>query len=333
MRASRIITVTVNPAIDLATAAESIHATRKIRTSDEQYFPGGGGLNVARVVQELGGSATALMLAGGITGRFLGELLDEAGVCWHAIPVNGRTRISLNIFERSTGLEYRFVPDGPVVGEEEWRALLSLVERASGAWLVASGSLGPGIPQDFYTQLAHIAQARGQNFALDTSGPALAAGLGRELTLLKPSLGEFESLCRRELGDPVRLEVEALDFVRSGAARMLAVTLGAEGAILATPEGVLRLGAPRIAVRSAVGAGDAFLAGMILALAGGLAPAAALAWGVAAGCSAVSGAGTAQVRRAEVEALAGSLAKEVRLVATPAGPAFVQRDSLKGGSA
>src|SRR5208337_3241715 len=138
---SRIITLTLNPAVDLACEADAIITIRKVRTTTEQFDPGGGGINVARVVRELGGEALAVLLTGGGTGRFLQELLDEARVECLSIPVGGRTRVSVTVHERSTGLEYRFVPEGPPISAAEWDAVLDALGRIEGGWVVASGSL------------------------------------------------------------------------------------------------------------------------------------------------------------------------------------------------
>ncbi len=298
----RIVTLTLNPAIDLASAAPSVRPVHKIRTSGEHVDPGGGGINVARVVHALGGDALAVLVQGGATGRFLTELLDEAGVPYRAVPIAGRTRVSFTVRAEDSGAEYRFVPAGPQVGEAEWRAALAAVDAAECGFVVASGSLPPGVPADAYALAARAAAARGRRFVLDTSGPALRATLGAGVDLLKPSLGELESLAGRSLSDPAAQAAEARALVAAGAARMVAVSLGAAGALLATEAGVLRRPALAGPVRSAVGAGDAFLAAMVLALARGAAPAEALDWGLAAGAAAVAGVGTARLHRADVAA-------------------------------
>lgn len=298
----RIVTLTLNPAIDLASTAPAVRPTHKIRTAGEEVDPGGGGINVARVVHALGGDALAVLAAGGATGRFLTELLEEAGVQYRVVPIAGRTRVSFTVRETVTGQEYRFVPEGPRLTEAEWRAALSALTEAEGGFVVASGSLPPGVPTDAYAEAARLAAARGRRFVLDTSGPALRAALGVGIELVKPSLHELETLVGHPLPDPAAQEAEALALVRAGAARMVAVSLGAEGAILATDAGVLRRPALPGPVQSAVGAGDAFLAAMVLALARGAAPEAALNWGIAAGAAAVAGIGTARLRREDVEA-------------------------------
>jgi 6-phosphofructokinase 2 len=301
---SRLTTLTLNPTIDMASEANAVHAIRKVRTFNERQDPGGGGVNVSRVVRELGGETLAIILAGGVTGRFLEELLDSAGVSRRSIPIAGRTRISQTVLDRGSGQEYRFVPEGPAVTEAEWGAALKTIEEIEGGWLVASGSLPTGVPRDFYARAAVIAKARGLHLVVDTSGDALRLTLEQGgIDLVKPSRGEFESLVGRPLREDAQLEQAAVELVRSGRVACVAVTLGGDGAVLATADGALRLPALDVPVRGAVGAGDSFLAAMTLALSLGAEAADAFAWGVAAGAAAVSNAGTAHPSRAEVEAL------------------------------
>jgi 6-phosphofructokinase 2 len=299
-----ITTLTLNPTIDLASEADAVHPIRKVRTFNERQDPGGGGVNVSRVVRELGGETLAMIMAGGVTGRFLEELLDEAGVPRRTIPITGRTRISQTVLDRTKQTEYRFVPEGPAVTEAEWSAALAAIEEVEGGWLVASGSLPSDAPQDFYARAAAIAAQRGTRFVLDTSGEALRLALEKGgVDLVKPSLGEFEALVGCELRAPALLEQAAVELVRSGRVHRIAVTLGRDGALLATADGTLRLPALDVVVRGSVGAGDSFLAAMTLELARGRSAEDAFAWGMAAGAAAVSNAGTAHPRRAEVEAL------------------------------
>lgn len=305
----RIVTLTLNPAVDMAATAPAVRPTHKIRTFDEHVDPGGGGVNVARVMHALDGDVLALVLTGGITGHFLEELLDYAGVPRRSLPIAGRTRVSTTVHDQTTGLEYRFVPQGPTITEPEWTAALTMLDDVEADWVVASGSLPPGVPEDFYARVARRCAARGQRFVLDSSGLPLKAALGRGVMLIKPSLNELEHLVGCELRDAVSQDARALALVRDGAAEMVAVSLGAEGALLATAQGVCRRAALAGVVRSTVGAGDAFLAAMTLALARGEAPDQALAWGIAAAGVAVSGVGTARLTRAAVEALVPAAAR------------------------
>ena len=300
---ARIVTVTINPAVDIACSAASIQPTHKIRTFDERLDPGGGGINVARVIHALGGDALALIMTGDVTGRLVEELLSNANIPWRAVPIDGRTRISLNVHDQESGLEYRFVPKGPHLAPDEMRAVLDVLRGIAAEWIVASGSLPPGVPSDFYAEVATIARQRGQKFVLDTSGAALSAAVGHGLELLKLSLTELEFMIGRKAPDAATQEQEVAALARSGAARRIAVSLGREGAILGNGESVLRLPAPAVQARSSVGAGDAFLAGLVLGLARGLADREALALGVAAGSAAVVTYGTAQVQGANVDVL------------------------------
>ncbi|MGX9963481.1 1-phosphofructokinase family hexose kinase [Roseomonas sp. F4] len=299
-----IVTLTANPSIDLASDAESVRPVRKIRTRNERYDPGGGGVNVARVVRELGGEVLAVLLAGGVTGRFLEELVEEAGLPHRSVQIAGRTRIAQIVQDLSSGLEYRFIPEGPEVSGAETQATLDALAAAEGGWLVLSGSLPRGMPVDFFAQAAAQARQRGQRVVVDSSGPALRAALeAGGLELVKPSLGEFESLLGHKLPHAADQERAALEMARSGAARLVAVTLGHRGAVLACAERVWRLPAPDVPVRGASGAGDSFVAAMTLALARGLAAEEAFAWGSAAGGATVAQPGTAHAQRAEVESL------------------------------
>ncbi|HTZ69750.1 MAG TPA: 1-phosphofructokinase family hexose kinase [Acetobacteraceae bacterium] len=300
---NRIVTLTLNPAVDLACTAAAVVPTHKIRTEDERYDPGGGGINVARVLHVLGGETTALIMTGGVTGRLVEQLLDEEGVRWRALPIAGRSRISVTVHDRGSGLEYRFVPPGPTIAAGEWQAALDVLRTVEADWIVASGSLPRGVPVDFYAQSAAIAAARGQHFALDTSGASLRAGVGAGVELLKLSLGELESLVGHAAPDMASRDADITSLLRAGAARMIAVSLGAEGAILATANGIIGLPAPRVAAQSAVGAGDSFLAGLVLGLARGLPNREALALGIASGAAAVAHYGTAQVTRTMVDGL------------------------------
>ena len=302
--AGTILTLTLNPTIDVAAEAERVQPVRKVRTRGETFDPGGGGVNVARVLRELGGETLAVILAGGVSGRFLEELLDEGGVPRRSVPIAGRTRISHTVRDLSTGQEYRFVPEGPAIAAAEWQAALEVLEEERADWIVASGSLPRGVPADFYARAARIAARRGRRFVLDTSGPALPAALGHGVALVKPSRGEFEALVGRPLPTPEAQAEAAAALVRSGAAGLVAVTLGHEGALLAGPDGLLlRLPALEVPAVGAVGAGDSFLAAMVLALARGEGPREAFAWGLAAGAAAVMRPGTAHPRREDVEAL------------------------------
>lgn len=299
-----IVTLSLNPSIDGASETEVVRPVRKMRTSNERYDPGGGGINVARVIKELGGPSMAIYLSGGATGSVLDQLIADHRLDARRIRVAGHTRISHAVFERSTGQEFRFVPEGPEVADAEWRSCLELLEQTDCDYLVASGSLPRGIPTDFYVRACESARRKNAKFILDTSGSALKQALAAGgVHLVKPSLGEFEELVGKKLPDQAAREDAALSFVRQTGVEMMAVTLGRDGAILVDGERVYRQEPLKVPVRSAVGAGDSFVAAMTLGLAQGMSRCRAFMFGAAAGTAAVLTPGTELSKRIDVERL------------------------------
>lgn len=299
-----IATLTLNPTIDVAYEVDRIVPTHKIRTTHEYYNPGGGGINVARVFVRLGGNARVIYMSGGATGAALDGLIDLHQLVRTRVPIAGPTRIALDALEHESGKEYRFTPAGPMVSEAEWTACLDVIDRTPCDWLVASGSLPPGMPADFYATLARRLAARGIPLVLDTSGEALRAGLaGGRIALAKPSRGELEALVGHKLESVGAVAGAAMSIVQAGQARIVATTLGHEGAVLSHEGGSVYAQALPIEAQSAVGAGDSFVAGMVYALATGMAVEEAFRHGVAAGSAAVLRAGTDLARPADIARL------------------------------
>jgi 6-phosphofructokinase 2 len=273
-----------------------------VRTTNERFDPGGGGINVARVVNELGGESFAVFLAGGRPGDVLDDLVGRAGVMSHRIHIDQPTRVSHVVFEQSTGQEYRFTPEGPTITEREWRQALEFIQLLDIDFVVASGSLPRGVPADIYARLAREVRRRGGRLALDTSGPALAATLEVGAFLVKPSRGEFAALVGQDLSDRKDLEAAAMEVVGKGQVEHLAVTLGHDGALLASRDGIRWLVPPEVEAKSAVGAGDSFVAGMVQGFNTGESIERAFALGVACGTATVLTSGTELCHRADVMA-------------------------------
>jgi 6-phosphofructokinase 2 len=314
-----IVTLTLNPAIDSSCQADEVGPVHKIRTFEERYDPGGGGVNVARVIRELGGEAIAVYLAGGLTGQAFTQMIDAIGLQRRAVPIHGYTRVSHTVYERSSGQEYRFVPQGPEIHEDEWQACLRELEGLEFDYLVASGSLPEGVPDDFYASVAHMLRERGARFVLDTSGGALRRALGSGVYLVKPNLRELESVIGRPLREPAAQEDGARQLVASGGAEIVTVSLGADGALLATAAGCRRLRAPKVKPRSTVGAGDSFLGAMTLGLAQGRTPEDAFALALATGTATVLTMGTELCRRDDVLRIYRQI-KAKQVAPTAAGP-------------
>lgn len=273
-------TLTLNPSIDVSSDTEKVEPERKVRTLNERIDPGGGGINLARVLQRFGVDVEAIFLAGGATGGSLEELLKRAGLKRRLVPIADDTRTSLTVHEHSTGKEYRFVPEGPTIAATELEACCEAIAAASCDYFVASGSLPPGVPEDFYATVASRVRDGGARFILDTSGAELEATLaGARIYLLKAS--------REEL-----VPERAVDLVRSGQTQLVALSCGRDGGLLMNAEGTFELASVQTEAVSTVGAGDSFLAGMIYGLATGLAPTEAFRIAIAAGAAATLSSGT-----------------------------------------
>ncbi|WP_416798445.1 1-phosphofructokinase family hexose kinase [Ciceribacter azotifigens] len=297
---AKILSIALNPAIDIASEAEQIRHTHKTRTHNQQQFPGGGGINVARVIAELGGECDLVYLSGGATGELLESMLKRVRVRHVPIHIKDTVRIAYMVHEASTGLEYRFVPEGPIVSEEEVKPLFDVLEKSDADYFIASGSLPRGVETDIYSRMADIASRKGARFVLDTSGDALKVTLSRSrVFLVKPSVGELEGLVGRRLNHSTAGEA-AREIVQSGAAQYVALTMGKDGALLATGDDVMRLPAIKVPVQSAVGAGDSFVAAMTWSLAEGHNIREAFRFGLAAGAAAVMTPGTQLCRRQDV---------------------------------
>ncbi|WP_137154674.1 hexose kinase [Rhizobium sp. FKL33] len=299
----RIFAIALNPTLDVSSDAVRVVPTHKVRTRNQRLHPGGGGVNVARVVLELGGTPELMILSGGATGALLEDALGRLAVRLDIVHVKSPTRIATMVREEETGLEYRFVPEGDPITEREALSALQRLETVSDGFIVASGSLPPGAPVDTYARMAAIARKNNSRFVLDTSGPALAAGLsGESVFFVKPSLSEMETLIGAKL-EKADAEAAALELVGKGRARYVAVTLGADGAILAGPEGAVRLASPKVEVRSAVGSGDSFVGAFVWALSKNREAAEAFRWAIAAGAATAMTSGTDLCRRADIESL------------------------------
>ncbi|WP_353829295.1 1-phosphofructokinase family hexose kinase [Agromyces sp. SYSU T0242] len=267
-----IVTLTMNPALDVSSTADRVVPEHKLRCGPSRFDPGGGGVNVSRAIRNLGGSSIAVYPLGGPTGQAYRGFIESAGLVARVITIAGNTRESFTVDERSTGEQFRFVLQGPTMREPEWRACLSVVadELPVGGYLVASGSLPPGVPDDFLAMLAEVAADHDVRLVVDASGPPLRRALEAGVFLIKPSRDELAELVGAEGElEEVELVEAARVLVAAGRAEVVALTLGARGAVLVTVDAVLRLPTPRVRVASAVGAGDAFLGGLVLRLAQG----------------------------------------------------------------
>jgi 6-phosphofructokinase 2 len=249
-------------------------------------------------------------MAGGSTGRLLDRLLQREGVERICVPIAGETRVSVTVYERSTGHEYRLVPEGPVLSEPEWQECLRQIGETECDWFVASGSLPGGVPHDFYARVAEILRDRATRFVVDAPAGQLAPALaGGGLFLVKPSRDELEQLSGAALTEIESVVEAARRIVSDGSAQNVAVSLGGDGAVLVDGSGAFVMPAALVAARSAVGAGDSFLAAMTYAFASGADRSTALRLGVAAGAAATLSPGTDLCHPWDVTRLAAELGR------------------------
>jgi 6-phosphofructokinase 2 len=302
-----ITTLTINPAVDISWEVEDMVPIRKLRSSSGTVFPGGGGINVSRVISILGGESTAVLTRGGLSGTLLTELLDDLDLNRRVVKVNGHTRLAATVFERSTSQEFRVTPPGPELSESEWQAFLETVAKLEGDYVVCTGSLPRGVPSDFYARVAARAKERGGKVILDTSGRALFEALNEGVYVVKPNQRELEHLVGRKASTGKEQEEIAQQIIAEGKAEIVALTLGAEGALLVWKDGVKRLRSPDVEVKSAVGAGDSFVAGLTFGLAEGRSIEDAFLLAVAAGAAAVMTPGTELCRKEDVDRLYAEL--------------------------
>ncbi len=303
MTCPTVRTLTLNPTIDFASETERVVPTVKLRTVGERMDAGGGGINVARVLHRFGVSVEAVYLAGGATGDLLQRLLGREGFGHLAVAIAGDTRTSLTVREMTTGHEYRFVQQGPLVAADELGAALAAARDCDSAYYVVSGSLPRGVDDDVYADF-RVGLPPGTRLVLDTSGAALAHALDSGgLFLVKASGDEFAAASGATPSEPAAIARRAEGLVAAGKAEHVVVSLGRGGAVLANAGGAWFVPALPIEARSTVGAGDSFLAGMVFAFSSGMDARDALRWGTAAGGATAATPRTGLCERAEVEAL------------------------------
>jgi 6-phosphofructokinase 2 len=293
MKTENIVTLTMNPAIDMGVSVKQMMTEHKMRCLKTRRDPGGGGINVARVLKRFGAEPLAIFPMGGPSGLMLERLVAAEEVRHQSFMIARDCRANFTANEISTGQQFRFVMPGPTLGEEEWTAGLGLTTAAaSSGYAVASGSLPRGVPHDFYARLArNLRVSGGARLVLDTSGPPLKNALDVGCYLVKPSLSEFTEF----LGEEPTLEAAhsaAKQLVVNGKAEIVALTMGPDGAMLISRDVSIYAKPPPVTVRGTVGAGDSFVAMLILSLAQRQGLKDAFRMAIAGGCAALLSPGT-----------------------------------------
>ncbi|KAA5541813.1 1-phosphofructokinase family hexose kinase [Roseiconus nitratireducens] len=299
---SAITTLTMNPTVDRSARIDHVIPDCKLRCNDERFDPGGGGVNVASAIHQLGGEALAILTCGGFVGDFLKDLLNRRGIRTQLIPVAENTRENVIIDETESQHQYRFGMPGPRLSFDEQQACIQSIEQLSPApdYLVLSGSLPPGVPDDFY---GRVIEATGEKtrVILDTGGAALRSGVDQSVFLLKPNQRELEELAGSEITSDLDARDAARKLIDRGKVKAVMVSLGRGGVMLVTEDDEHRIVAPTVKIRSKIGAGDSTVGGTVLALHRGQSLPDAARFGVACGSAAVMTDGTELCRREDAE--------------------------------
>lgn len=299
-----VVTATLNPAIDKTFWVDRLVADRKLRGQGVRRYPGGGGINVARAVVRLGGNALAFWSAGPNTGALFEVLLAKEEVPHQGVQVAADNRENIVVRDASSEQQYRFGMPGPELGSDElqqWRHRLQSLAPPPEV-LVLSGSLPPGAPVEWYSELIR-GLSEHTRVVLDTKAEPLRQALRSGVYLIKPNVHELEEIAERPLNDDDEIHAAARAVVDAGGARVVLVSLGGGGALLVTDAISQRIAAPTVRIESKVGAGDSMVGGLAYALARSWPLPKAARYAVAAGAAAVMTAGTELCRRDDVERL------------------------------
>ena len=298
----RIITITMNPALDKSISVPKLEPERKLVCSDAKVEPGGGGINVSRAIRHLGGNSEAIFLSGGYTGKHFESLMESEMILTHPIQIQTDLRENFVVFDRSEGLQYRFGMQGPSVVESEWEQVLKKIQELGEVdYIVMSGSLPPGVQPIFLSRLASISKQLHAKLIVDTSGEALQHAVNEGVYLIKPNLGELSNLS----GNKINTKEEAAQFgktlIEKGGCEIMVVSLGAEGALLLTKTELIHIVPPKVQMKSTVGAGDSMVGAMVLALSENRPLHEVIRYGVAAGTAATMNAGTELCKKEDVQ--------------------------------
>ncbi len=303
MKIHPIVTLTLNPSLDKSTHFTGLVPEKKIRCEKPRYDAGGGGINVSKAISKLGGNSLCVFTSGGSTGELLEELVTNEGIESYVLKTKNWTRENFIAFENATQVQYRFGFPGNELSEEEKQSILSKVSELETSYLVISGSLNEGLHPSFYQKIIEIAQQSGTKIIVDTSGEALQKVVETGAYLIKPNIGELAKLMGVERLELPEVEQAAKDLIAKGSAEIVVVSLGADGAILVTKEETHLVKAPKVEMKSTVGAGDSMVGGMVWALSQNKPLKEVIQLGVCCGTAATMNEGTQLFRREDVEKL------------------------------
>ena len=299
---STIVTVTFSPCIDKSTSIKKLLPDKKLQCAAPKLEPGGGGINVARAIKKLGGEATAIFPSGGYTGKHFNYLLETENIHAVIIETQNETRENIVVLDEAENAQYRFGMPGTDLTNAEWMRCLKAVEEITDvSFIVASGSLPPGVPLNIFAQLAKIAKNKNAKFIVDTSGEALREAVNEGVYLLKPNLGELCFLSGKKHLGKHEIEAVAKEIIAGGKCEVVVISMGEEGALLVTNDLAKTIKPPSVIKKSTVGAGDSMVAGIVYYLSKQKSIVDAVKYGVACGTAATMNTGTELCKLKDVE--------------------------------
>lgn len=307
-----IVTLTLNPAIDKSTSVDRMVAEQKLDCAAPKFEPGGGGINVSRGLKKLGLDSLAVFPSGGLSGQRLEDLLKAENISYHAVPVKNSTRENFIVVNFSDNQQYRFGLPGTEIYDGEEKIILNTIKNLKPDYLIASGSLPPGIGTDFLAQVAAYARQVHAKFIVDTSGNALRQAVDEGVYLLKPNLGELSKLINSTSLDEETAEDAAKEIIAKGKCEVIVISMGARGAQLVTKDSASFIPAPAVKKLSTVGAGDSMVSGIVYALNNGKTLKEAVCMGVACGTAATMNPGTELFKKDDALRLYQRLIKSIR---------------------
>lgn len=317
--AGPVLTVTVNPALDVAVTVAALVPDHKMHALDSRRDPGGGGVNVSRALRRLGVDSEAFVVAGGPIGDELVSLIEAEGVTVHRHDNPAITRESIAVRDMARNVQYRVVVDGPAIADTETLHRAVTAASAAASVVVISGNIGPGTDPGLYRGLVdEIAQSSpSTTTVVDCAGPALAEVVRSAATIVKPSRRELASLVEWTPATTGELEVAAREVLGRGRVQALAVSLGALGAMLVERDGPITwYRPPEVDVVSTVGSGDTMVAALVAGLLRDQDLVEATRLGVAAGTATCLTDGTELCRPGDVD----RILPLVRVGDDPGGP-------------
>ncbi|WP_342428603.1 1-phosphofructokinase [Paenibacillus sp. FSL L8-0158] len=259
-----IYTVTLNPSIDYIVEVDDLKLGDLNRMKRDLKLPGGKGINVSRVLNQLGADSTAIGFLGGFTGRFIDDTLREESIKTDFVMIEDDTRINIKL---KHGDETEINGLGPVIRGQEADALVQkLAGLQKNDIVVLSGSIPPSLGGDFYDRLISVCQQTGAEFVIDTTGEALMKALVHKPLLIKPNHHELAELFGVTIHSKEEIVTYGRKLLEAGAKNVL-ISMAGEGALFITADEVYHANVPAGTVKNSVGAGDSMIAGFVGTLA------------------------------------------------------------------